>query len=117
MGSFEVPQGIPERNTDADRVAVLRQLMGGSLGPLRSGPTMLSAVRALQLWKPASRVEENLVCVALQLLWSALERRESRGSHQRSDFPAQLATAPARRFLQPKPVSRVMLEQLRRRVA
>jgi L-aspartate oxidase len=117
MGPLELPRGVPEQNTDTDRVAVLRQLIGSSLGPLRAESSMLAAVHALQSWKPGSRAEANLVCVALQLLRAALERRESRGSHQRSDYPAQLATAPARRFLKPEPVPLAMFEQLRRRVA
>jgi len=117
MGPLELPRGTPEQNADTDRVAVLRQLIGGSLGPLRSESTMLAAVHALQSWKPDSRAEANLACVALQLLRAALERRESRGSHQRSDYPAQLATAPARRFLKPEPVPLAMFEPLRRRVA
>jgi L-aspartate oxidase len=117
MGPLELPRGTPEQNTDTDRVAVLRRLVGNSLGPLRSESTMLAAVHALQSWKPDSRAEANLVCVALQLLRAALERRESRGSHQRSDFPAQLATAPARRFLKPQSVPLAMFGPLRQRVA
>jgi len=116
-GTLEVPRGSLPRNSDADRIGFLRQQIGSSLGPLRSGSTMFAAVRALHSWKSASRDEDNVVCVALQLLRAALGRRESRGSHQRSDCATRPANVPARHFLQPDSMPLVMLGQSRRRVA
>jgi aspartate oxidase len=115
-----VPRREQAAGFDGDRLAILREQIGNSLGPLRSGPAMTTALRRLDSWIPATRTEEDLTLVARQLLLAALGRRESRGSHQRSDFPQSCASGagtPVRNFQRPEPVPTVMLELLRSHVA
>ena len=54
---------------------------------------MAAAVAELDSRVPGSRVEEDLAAVARLLLGSAIARRESRGAHYRTDFPAAAASA------------------------
>jgi L-aspartate oxidase len=111
-GPLEVPRRIRAAGFAGDRVAILRAQIGSSLGPLRSGPAMTAALRRLDSWMPATGAEEDLTVVARQLLLAALGRRESRGSHQRSDFPQTGESGggtPVRTFRRPEPVPTVML--------
>ena len=119
-GPLEVPRRVQAAGFAGDRIAILRGLIGDSLGPLRSGPAMAAALRRLDTWLPATRAEEDLTVVAHQLLRAALGRCESRGSHQRSDCPETResgAGTPIRTFQRPEPVPAVMLELLRSHVA
>jgi len=116
-GPLEVSSNLQAPGSDGARVADLRQVVGGSLGPSRSANSLEAAQRRLDAWAPASRAEVTLIVVALQLLRAALGRRESRGSHQRRDYPAQAAEAPVRHFLRPEPEPTVALGLLRSRVA
>lgn len=116
-GSLEITRGIPESGLDDARLTALRQLITRSLGPLRSGPTMVRALQRLKAWHAATRVEDDMAVVARRLLHAALNRKESRGSHQRTDFPRAAAGTAARSFQHPQPASLERLELLRSRVA
>jgi L-aspartate oxidase len=119
-GSLEVPRRVRAAGFGGDRIAILREQIGNNLGPLRSGPAMTAALRWLDSRTPATRAEEDLTVVARQLLLAALGRCESRGSHQRSDFPRTCesgAATPIRTVQRPEPVPTVMLELLRSHVA
>ena len=102
---------------DADRVAALRRITGEGLGPLRSAGSMLMALRQIDAWTPASRIESDLVLVTRELLHAALRREESRGAHQRSDYPALASGTAARHFVTPSPALVETLELRRSRVA
>jgi len=115
-GVLKVARGPAELDADG-RAASLRQLVGGSLGPLRTGPTMMAALHRLEAWMPATRAENDRVVVARQLLAAALERRESRGAHQRADYPDTAAGVAARSFQRPRPERVEILELFRSRVA
>jgi len=107
----------PWRGSD-ERIAELRHIIGGSLGTVRCAASMTAALRRLDAWQPAAQEEANLVVVAQQMLRSALRRRESRGAHQRSDYPACDTAAPARHFIHPRPAAPlVTVEQQRSHVA
>jgi L-aspartate oxidase len=73
----------------------LQQLMWDFAGIHRSGQGLTAAASTLAQWgtaetEPATRAERedaNLLQLAGLLVGAALERRESRGAHFRSDFP------------------------------
>ncbi len=101
------PAGPPVRWRPADRPAramglgvtheramdlgELRALVSGAVGLLRDGATLAAAVDRLEAAHHSSP-EDDDVLVALLLATGALRREESRGAHQRSDFPG--ATTP-----------------------
>lgn len=70
----------------------LRSLVSGAVGLLRDGATLAAAVDRLEA-AHRSAPEDDDALVALLLATSALHREESRGAHQRSDFPRPAAPA------------------------
>ncbi len=77
--------------TAADRVAIvrLRQTMMLNVGVVRDGKGLTEAVKVLQTigLKAESSILTNMATTALVVASSAINRRESRGGHMRSDFP------------------------------
>ena len=75
----------------------LRSLISRSAGLVRHADPMTSALQMLEFWQKYVYAEEfssvaglelqNMLACAELLLHSALKREESRGAHQRSDFP------------------------------
>ena len=75
----------------------LRSLVSRSAGILRDGDTMSAALQMLDFWQKYVYAEEfnsvaglelqNMLACAQLVLRSALKREESRGAHQRKDFP------------------------------
>jgi L-aspartate oxidase len=75
----------------------LRSLVSRSAGLLREGDTIQSALQMLDFWQKYVYAEEfksqdgyelqNMLACAQLILRAALRREESRGAHQRSDFP------------------------------
>ena len=71
--------------------------MWRTAGIFRSGPDLELAVRQLAFWREYAYREEfrtgaglelqNMIAVAGAIVRSALARTESRGAHQRADFP------------------------------
>jgi L-aspartate oxidase len=81
----------------SDVRASLRSLTSRAAGILRDAETMSNAVQMLDFWQNYVYAEEfqtvaglelqNMIICAQLVLRSAIEREESRGAHQRSDFP------------------------------
>ncbi len=91
---------LPKDNLPLDLVDVrnsLRSLVSRSAGILRDGETMSSALQMLDFWQKYVYAEEftsvaglelqNMLACAQLVLRGALKREESRGAHQRKDFP------------------------------
>jgi L-aspartate oxidase len=90
VGSWKVP-ALRDRGAAqvaADRV---RAIMWEEAGIIRSAAGLWSAfdtLMAIESRLPEGATEElNLVQTAEMIVWSALQREESRGGHYRSDFP------------------------------
>ena len=91
---------LPKESLPLDLVDVrnsLKSLVSRSAGILRDGDTMASALQMLDFWQKYVYAEEfdsvaglelqNMLACAQLVLRSALKREESRGAHQRKDFP------------------------------
>ena len=116
QGMLDVARRPAEQRAD-DRIQSLRQLVGRSLGPLRTGPAMGAALQQIESWRPETRAEDDRVVIACQLLSAALERRESRGAHQRADHTETASGLASRSFRRPQPAPVEKLELFRSRVA
>jgi L-aspartate oxidase len=83
----------------ADLTNALRSLMVRNMGIVRDREGLLEAERQVAFWcryalprefpSRAGWELQNLLTVARLMIWSALQRAESRGVHFRSDFPAR----------------------------
>src|SRR5262249_12616991 len=81
----------------ADVTNSLRSLMVRRMGIVRDRAGLLEAERSVAFWCRYALVREfharsgwelqNLLTVARLMIWSALQREESRGVHFRADFP------------------------------
>jgi L-aspartate oxidase len=117
QGALDIPLRRYPGRPDPSRLAALRRLVGASLGPLRQGPAMTAALARLAAWQPASRAEEDLAGVARLALAAALARRESRGAHYRSDFPARGSGPAVRSFTAPAATPLQRFDRVESRVA
>jgi L-aspartate oxidase len=105
--------GIPAPG-DAELIVEVRRLMWEKVGLVRDEAGLTSAVAELDrlaaAHPQASGEARNLLCVARLLTAAALERRESRGGHYRSDYPAPDPAWQRRLFLTAAPDGRVRFE-------
>lgn len=102
--SFFVPPVLSDlAGTESDDIDVadvtnsLRSLMVRKMGIVRDCATLLEAERSVSFWcryalgrefRSRSGWElQNLLTIARLMIWSALQRTESRGTHFRSDYP------------------------------
>ncbi|MGB5084923.1 MAG: L-aspartate oxidase [Methylocystis silviterrae] len=86
------------RDRDFAVIEELRDLMSANVGVIRNGAGLAVAVRSIRrMISRTSDIEaRNMLTTGLFIAAAALQRRESRGAHFRSDFP-QLDPALARR--------------------
>src|SRR5262249_43314769 len=73
----------------------LRQLMASHVGVIRDGDDLADAIRTLAMMENSvgNIALRNMATTALIVATAAWSRRESRGSHCRSDYPAENAVA------------------------
>jgi L-aspartate oxidase len=71
-------------------VEELRDLMSANVGVIRDGAGLAGALKAIRRLSARTRDIEvsNMLTTALMIAAAALARRESRGAHFRSDYPA-----------------------------
>jgi L-aspartate oxidase len=91
-GAVSVPTpiadiGEPRANADIEAV---REIVSAHLGVLRDGDGLRVALSALLPLADAERSAAGAATVALLIAAFAILRRETRGSHARSDFPQHL---------------------------
>jgi L-aspartate oxidase len=99
QGERAVPVGHEQLDIP-DLKNSLRSLMGRSVGIVRNEQELDAACRQLDFWTgyvcrrdlndPSGWELQNMLLAARAMAAAALERRESRGVHARSDFPEAL---------------------------
>jgi L-aspartate oxidase len=99
-GRVEIGAAIERRRVQGDAEAMrrLRVLMAERVGVVRSGKGLgfaLAEIAAIER-SATEESDRNAALAALMIAAAALRRKESRGAHARSDFPA-LDPALARR--------------------
>ena len=93
------PVEAPSEPLDLDDIRnSLKSLMWRSAGVWRDGERLREALASIESWRryvltrqlagPAGWELQNMVQVAELMIHAALERKESRGVHLRTDFPA-----------------------------
>jgi L-aspartate oxidase len=89
---------LPAPAEDRLVAAEIRQIMSRDLGVLRDAGGLEQAVHALfRLSRSPNASAQALL--PLMIAVAALDRRESRGAHWRTDFPGHAPSGPVRRFL------------------
>lgn len=100
------PSGL-DASGDAGLIATVRRLMWEKVGLVRDEAGLAAAVAELKILAAAhpqaSGEARNLLAVARLVAEAALERRESRGGHYRSDFPESDPAWQRRLFLTAAP--------------
>ena len=94
LPSLEVPRNCA---MPPSAEASLRALMTSHVGVIRDGDDLADAIRTLAMMESSvgNIALRNMATTALIVATAAWSRRESRGSHCRSDYPAENALAQA----------------------
>jgi len=71
----------------------IRQFVSDGLGVIRHGETLRETVGTLLPFAAGNTAASDPALVALMITIAALRRKESRGSHYRSDFPEHQTSA------------------------
>ncbi len=87
--SAELPAALPPAAVRPGTLALVRQTMAGAAGVLRDEAGLEAAVATLAPLADA----DDAALIGLLLCLSALDRRESRGGHYRTDHPGRAADA------------------------
>ncbi len=84
------PTDLPPHATDETLIVTLRDIMQRDVGVIRQGAGLQSALKQLHdlNTQAQSRHVQNMILTAILMTHAALHRSESRGGHERSDYPA-----------------------------
>jgi L-aspartate oxidase len=115
IASFALPTDVMltgPRETDAPTTGTpsgesraeqrLRETMAAEVGVIRDDKSLrgaLTAIGALEQENEGDRRLTNMLTTATLIAAAALQRKESRGAHFRSDYPMQVERLASRRFL------------------
>jgi len=77
----------------SDDLSAVRKSLSDAAGVLRHGDDLAAAASELLALVRAEGDASDPACVALMIVIAALRRRESRGAHARTDFPARASQA------------------------
>lgn len=88
--SFSSPQP-PRTHQPYSCAPRIRQIMDQQVGVLRDAPGLSSAVRELRAMLLNDMTSNDAALVSLLVATAAHQRRESRGAHQRRDYPGLTA--------------------------
>jgi len=72
--------------SEEEWIAELRAIMSRDVGPIRAEAGLRHALQSIERFAEIPQAT-NMVLVARLIINAALQRRESRGCHQRSDYP------------------------------
>jgi L-aspartate oxidase len=87
-GAPRVPAGAPLKAVDPDSLLALRRVMQAHVGVVRDRAGLSEALEQIDALRPGA---DGPAEVAWLLTFAALQRKESRGAHQRSDHPGTAA--------------------------
>lgn len=93
---------LPTGDHEAATIAQLRSIMGAHVGVIRTGEGLTKAIAELDVLERGQRnsaLLSNMFLVARLIATAALNRKESRGGHFRSDFPAPDSALSHRSYL------------------
>lgn len=93
--SEQTPRGLSQPEIEKRDLAALQKLMWTQVGLVRDESGLAAARTELEAWEsamsepgtPAEHELKNMTLIGKLMATAAMERRESRGSHCRSDFP------------------------------
>ena len=85
FGRAPPPRAIP--SPPAADPSPVRSILAAAAGVMREGESLARAVAALAPLAAGAGPSADPAAVALMIAFAALQRRESRGAHCRSDFP------------------------------
>jgi L-aspartate oxidase len=114
---FPLPTTLPEAaSADPDLISRLRTLSGASLGVVRNEEGLRHVLAFLaEIERRAATLSSstrNRLTIARLIGAAALQRRESRGSHFRSDYPLPSAAWKRRSFLTLSDAERIAAEAI-----
>lgn len=102
-------KAVVDTADDAKAIAELRSLMYANVGVERNERDLAAAVDLLAEWEARPQLRStaltNLLTVGRLIARAALDRRESRGCHFRTDYPASVPALAARSFTRLKSIA------------
>jgi L-aspartate oxidase len=115
----DLQDGAPELETDTAAMRALREMMSRNVGVLRDGDGLARALVYLSKIDRDKAVPielRNMAQTGLLIAAAAFQRLESRGSHERLDYPSMDAKLARRTFITLKDARRIAADAIERAV-